>query len=293
VEPTDPAELEPSPRPPIATAPISVVLFAHALATDTQGALQAWRQYLDTLQRPYEIFLIQETRSEVPATPVADLPDAAKPTRVFEYERTIGFRDALDDAIRATQYPLVAFCRADRQYQPADLERMLAVIDKVDLVAGYRAGGKTPWWRVVLDTVIELTSRFVLGVPLEPRVCWLGAEGWGRRWVARWIFGLRVVDPECPFRLARREIFLHLPIQSGGPFVHVEILAKANHLSCLLAEEGVTWTPPIDATTDAISFGHDARLVFGTPDFGPYPPREFALARRPESLPTDAAVPGV
>ena len=85
---------------------------------------------------------------------------------------------------------------------------------------------------------------------------------------SRWDFTVRVTDPECPFRLVRREIFQHLPIQSGGPFVQVEILAKANHLSCYLAEEPVTWTPPFDATTDAISFGQDARLVFHHPDFG-------------------------
>jgi hypothetical protein len=84
---------------------------------------------------------------------------------------------------------------------------------------------------VLLDIVIALASRVVIGVPLMPRVCWLGSEGRGRRWVARWVFGVRVLDPECPFRLARREIFQHLPIQSSGPFVQVEMLAKANHLT--------------------------------------------------------------
>jgi hypothetical protein len=159
---------------------------------------------------------------------------------------------------------------------------LLKMIDQVDLVVGYRTGGTPPPWRVLLDMFLAVTSRVLIGVPLGPRVAWLGSEGWGRRWTARWLFGLRVVDPECPFRLVRREVFERLPIQSGGSFAQVEMLAKANHLSCLFAEEPVAWTAPAEPMSDAISFGQDAWLVFRDPDFGPYPltPR-LALAESP------------
>lgn len=277
----------PSQRPAIAAAPISVVLFAQALSTDTPDSLRAWRRYLDTLGRAYEILLIQETRPEVSPDFTEELPEAAKPARAFPYERSHGFRDALNEAIRCARYPLLAFCPGDKQYQPSELEGMLKVIDKVDLVVGYRAGGQAPPWRVALDTLLGLLSRLVIGVPLELRMCWLGAEGWGRRSVARWIFGVRVVDPECPFRLARREIFKHVPIQSSGPFVQVEMLAKANHLSCYLAEEPVTWTPPVMPTSEAITFGQDARLIFRAPDFGSFDDPRLALGpNSPEHPPT-------
>lgn len=259
---------DPNQRAPIADSPLSVVLFGHALSTETPDALRAWRQYLDGLGRAGEILLIQETRPEAPAA--EELPLNVEQMRVFPYDRAAGFRTALNDAIRAAQHPLLAFCTADKQYVPNDLDAMLKIIDKVDLVAGYRKGGRPPGWRVVFDMVLGLFSRVLIGVPLEPRTCWLGREGWGRRWIARWIFGVRVADPECPFRLVRRALFEHLPIQSGGPFVQVEILAKANHLSCLLTDEGVTWSPPVMPASDAITFGHDARLVFQQPDFGAY-----------------------
>src|SRR3712207_7375995 len=47
----------------------------------------------------------------------------------------------------------------------------------------------------------------------------------GRRWVARWVFGVGLHDPECPFRLARREVVTRFPLQSAGPFALVEMLA--------------------------------------------------------------------
>jgi glycosyltransferase involved in cell wall biosynthesis len=247
---------EPSQRPAIASSSVSVILFAPALTSETADALSGWRQYLDTLGRPCEILLIHEgVPSEDPAV------------RSFPYEQSQGFRAALNDAIRAAQFPLLAFSTADRQYQPADLERMLKVIDKVDLVVGYRAGGQAPPWRVLLDTIFTVFGLVVLGIPAQKRVSWLGAAGWRRRWIARWLFGVGVIDPECPFRLARRALFERLPIQSGGPFVNVEVLAKANHMGCLLAEEVVAWSPPSLPESAAISFGHDARLVFRHPLF--------------------------
>ncbi|MSQ96845.1 MAG: hypothetical protein EXR98_20145 [Gemmataceae bacterium] len=257
---------DPSQRPPIASAPLSVILLAHALDTETPEALGAWRQYLDTLKRPTEIILIQETRPEVATSPSEVEPASI---RTIAYERATGFRDALNDAIRSAQYPLIAYSTCDKQYQPADLDRMLKLIDQVDMVVGYRAGGPAPAWRVLLDTLIGLFSRVVLGIPVEPRKCWLGPAGWGRRWIARWFFGIRASDPECPLRLARRAIFEHLPIQSGGPFVAIEILAKANHLTCYIAESPVTWTPPASPSSDAITFSDDGWLVFRLPDFGP------------------------
>jgi len=272
---------EPLQRPPIASSHISVILFARALATDADASLQGWRHYLDTLNRDYEILLIRETR---PETGPLQVPEATSRMRTLVYERTLGIRAAVNEAVSAARHPLVAFCECDRQFDPADLNVMLKTIDQVDLVVGYRTGGQAPPWRVMLDTLLRAASWVFIGVKLGPRVCWLGSEGWGRRWAARWLFGLRVLDPECPFRLMRRDIFQHLPIQSGGPFVHVEILAKANHLSCLMAEEPVTWKPPPEPTTDAISFGDDAWVVLRNPDFGPYvAPAETAEAPPPVS----------
>ena len=181
-------------RPPIASSPLSVILFAQSLSTETADALRAWRQYLDTLHRPYEILLIQETRPEVAPEP-ADAPVVIplRPRSAFA---------AFNAAIQAAQHPLLAFCTCDKQYQPGDLDRMLKVIDKVDLVVGYRTGQPLPPWRILLDTVVGLFSRVVLGIPLQPRVCWLGSDGWSRRCA----LDIRCAGARCG-----------MPVPSGSP----------------------------------------------------------------------------
>lgn len=255
---------EPLQRPVIAQAPISLILAAGAVSAESQDALRAWRLHLQSLRRPFEIFLLQEARSEGRDETVP--MDAVQPCRAFTYDRALGHRDALNAAIRAARNPLLVFCSCDQQFDPNELDRMLKVIDQVDLVVGYRVGRAVPFWRLFLDMLAVIFSRVVIGVSLAPTACWLGSAGWGRRWIARWIFGLRVNDPECPFRLARREIFQRIPLQSQGSFVQIEMLAKANHLTCLIAEEPVTWTPAaLSATED--TFSNDAWRVFRTPDF--------------------------
>jgi hypothetical protein len=270
---------EPTSRPPIASAPLSVILFAQAHSSEQTDALAIWQRFLESLKRPHEILLVQEN-GPVP-TPSEAALEAPSHVRTFTYDRATGCRDAVSAALAAAQYPLLAFSTCDQQYQPQDLEPMLKMIDNVDLVVGYRMGGKAPQWRLVLDTFNLLFCRIVLGIPLEPRRSWLGSAGWGRRGVARWIYGVRVQDPECPFRLARREIFTRWPIQSRGPFLQVEVLAKANHLTCLMAEEGVSWTPPDVPMEDAITFGQDAWAIFGAPDFGTYAPPPQILPSPP------------
>ena len=84
------------------------------------------------------------------------------------------------------------------------------------------------------------------------------------------LFGLRVWDPDCAFKLFRRSILESIPIQSNGTFVHAELLAKANFLGCLMAEvpigrlagafKGVAEPPPADGW-------RDARSVFRRPEF--------------------------
>ena len=70
-----------------------------------------------------------------------------------------------------------------------------------DIVAGYRSPRNAPWPRGLL------------------------AWSWGV--LIRLLFGLRVRDIDCAFKLFRREVLLSIPIASLGAFVNTEILVRA------------------------------------------------------------------
>ncbi len=168
------------------------------------------------------------------------------------------------------QYPLLVTAPCDKQFEPTDLYRLLEAVDQVDLVTGYRVGWQRPalvrWW----DAGQRLLSRVLFGAAREPRSCWVGWTGWGRRWQARWVFGIRVQDPECPLRVYRRAIFKRIVLQSDGPVAQIEILAKANHLECLMAEVPVAWSPPAGSGSHDPAYrsaSKEMRQLFSKPVF--------------------------
>ncbi len=128
-------------------------------------------------------------------------------------------------------------------------------------------------WRAA-GLLSRILCRVILSAAPPRLPGWLGWRGHAAGLLARVFFGVRNRDVLCPYRLARREIFARIPLQSDGPFVHVEILAKANFLGCTLSEDvplGDKDRPvkaePRDGPGD--NFLKDARRLFDRPYFGP------------------------
>jgi hypothetical protein len=282
-------------RTPIKTAPLSAVLLARGAGPELEEVVSAWAGRLEALQRPYEIILVNDGGSD--AVPRLDaLAERLPALRVCHHPEPCGLGAALRTGVEAARHPLLFYTTCDRQYQPEDLTRLLDAIDRVDLVTGCRAGRPAPFWWRGLAAVFRGFVRVLFGLSLPPRLCWLGASGRGRRWLARWLFGVRVHDPECAFRLFRRSVFRRIPIQIDGDFAQVEILAKANFLGHLMDEVPVSHRPPGAGGGPLAGpperLWRDVRRLFSAADFGPValPPEEAPPAAEPGPEQAPAAV---
>jgi hypothetical protein len=198
---------------------------------------------------------------------------------------------ALKMGLEAATRPLVFYTLCRPEFRPADLGRLLEQapkhepagieaapkpppkppreIDHVHVMSAYRAGRKMPWPLRLVGRVWWLFCLVVLACGPAPLGGWLG---WRRHlgWLAvRILFGLRYHDVACPFRLLRREILARIPIQSRGPFAHVELIAKANFLGQIMGEEMPIDVVPPPYRGDARQWLRDAAVVFNRPDFGP------------------------
>jgi glycosyltransferase involved in cell wall biosynthesis len=274
-------------RSPIATAAISVVLPVLDGADTIADSIAGWNAVLKSLKRDYEILLVDDGNGENVSGKMSELIQADPAIRVLRHDSPRGVGAALQTGIDAAQHPLLCTCSADGQYEPKELPRLLDKIDQVDLVCGIRMYQVPPQWYRVTSWFYRLFCAAVLGITLEPRKSWLGWSGAGRRFLARWVFGVRLEDVDCAFRLFRRELFQRIPIQSKGAFAGIEILAKANFVNGFMFEVPVSYRPAL-TRRDKIRWREIQRLL-NNPDFGPVRPGETVAAEEPAVLEDQAA----
>lgn len=250
-------------RPKIAAAPLSVVLVATDPAAPVEAIVDAWLTYLQSLNREHELLLVGATAPERPQL------------RVLACDRP-GFGAAVRAGVAVAQHPLLAYAACDERYPPAELAKLLAVIDEVDVASGFRAGRPMPPLYRVTGFLWRWSLRIVLGLDTESVPGWLGGQVLAYQKLIRAIFAVRVGDIDSPFKLFRRAVFERIPIQSDSQFVHAEILAKMNFLGYI---EGDYYGYAMKEAAIAVpaTWDHDPqrwadlRRVFNVPEFAPAP----------------------
>src|SRR5258708_38442399 len=144
--------------PPIAGAPLSVILLALGTDSETAECVSAWQAYLPTLERSFEIVLVQSGSANADGNPVF-----AGIQRI-EIDPALGLGPALQAAVHAAKHPLVGFAPADREFEPRELQTLRGGIDHADLAGGCRNIPQSVWLRV-LGWVFAILVRIVLGLP--------------------------------------------------------------------------------------------------------------------------------
>jgi glycosyltransferase involved in cell wall biosynthesis len=236
--------------PPIAAEPLSVILVTQDGEAHLDAVASAWLAYLAGLNREHELLIVDDGSRDRTAEIAAELARKHAQVKLLRHATPQGEGAALRTAAAEAHHPLLFYTLCDPRYQPADLNRLLVepqprgddlppapLIDLVHLTTGYHAGWPVPvaWralgflWRVVCWIILSAAPARMPG--------WLGWRLHLARVPVRICFGVRNRDVTCPFRLLRRDILGRMALQSSGPFVHAEILAKAAFLQLLVSED--------------------------------------------------------
>jgi dolichol-phosphate mannosyltransferase len=128
-----------------------------------------------------------------------------------------GYGCVLRDGFKAARFDLVFFSDSDRQFDITNLKDLLAHIDENDIVVGFRKNRQD-----------SAKRRFL---------------SWGYNTLVRFLFGLKVKDIDCAFKLFKKKVFDKIRIESKRFFVNTEILAKAKRYGFSIKEIGVSHFP--------------------------------------------------
>ncbi len=225
--------------PPIAGQPVSAILLADNDGVHLEAVVAGWVSFFNGLDREYEIILVDDGSTDETVKLLSAITDRHGRVRVIRQESRQGEGAALKRGLAVARHPLLFYTVCDPAYQTGDFKRLLADIDKVHLISGYRGGHPVPAVARFFGSAFALLCHLMLNAAEPPLPGWLGWKRHLGRLLVRIFFAVRNRDVGCPYRLIRRVIFDRMPIQSKGTFAHAEILAKANFVGCLLGEEVV------------------------------------------------------
>ena len=196
---------------------LSVIMPAHneeaAIAATVHGVvntLKAWAP-------DFEVIVVNDGSKDRTRSIVEEIAASDQHVRLINHTVNQGYGAALVSGFEAITKDLVFFMDSDGQFDIADLERFFAFIDEYDAVLGYRIDRQDTWVRKL--------------------------NAWGWKMLVRLVFGLRVRDIDCAFKLYPGKFFHEHRLETRGAMINAEILYKFTRAGYTYTQLGVRHLP--------------------------------------------------
>ncbi len=190
---------------PLTTRGLSVVLPAYNEEAVIADTVQRCVRVLESVAPDYQIVVVDDGSHDRTGE-IADALAAENPRVTVVHNRpNRGYGGALIAGFNAVSKPLAFFMDSDGQFDIDDIALLLPLAEQgYRTVLGYRKHRKDPPLRI------------------------LNAWGWNR--LVSLLFGLRVRDVDCAFKLYDTALVRVCDIRSEGAMVNTEMLVKLSKL---------------------------------------------------------------
>ncbi|MFH1788175.1 MAG: glycosyltransferase family 2 protein [Candidatus Altiarchaeota archaeon] len=198
---------------------LSVFLLAYNEEGSIRSVVYSCVSVLSELAGAFEVIVVlYEGSTDDTRSIVEDMGSKDSRVRlVIQPKDDPGYGAAMQLGYKSAKYPLIFYTDADDQFYVSELAKLLAQIDDAELVVGYRVDRKDPLGRIVAAKVYNLLIRIV--------------------------FGLRVRDVDCAFKLVRKDVFVKFEILSNTGLSDAELLIKAKKAGFRIVEVPVSHRP--------------------------------------------------
>jgi len=171
------------------------------------AAIQAARK----LTNDFEVIVINDGSLDGTASIADELARNYPEVKVVHHPRNRGYGGALRSGFEAATRDLVFYTDGDAQYDPSEMNVLWErFADDVDLVNGYKISRSDPIHRIVIGRIYHHTVKL--------------------------LFGLRVRDVDCDFRLMRRSIFDRVTLEKNSGVICLEMMKKIQDAGFRVAE---------------------------------------------------------
>jgi len=156
---------------------------------------------LDNLDADYEILIVNDGSTDNTAMIADGLAGKYAPVKALHHPANLGYGAALQTGFKNASKNLVFYTDGDGQFDIAEMPALLWLMDDYDIVSCYRINRQ--------DNIIRKINGF----------CWTK--------LVCILFGLKLKDIDCAFKLYKTKIFDNIKMSSTGALIDAEILARA------------------------------------------------------------------
>lgn len=185
----------------------------HNIGTTVEKSLKV----LEKLNADFEMIIVDDGSTDRTAQIAEEIASRDSRISVVHHQHNLGYGAALQTGFKSATKKLVFYTDGDGQFDTQELPPLLPLMEEYDIVSCYRLNRQ--------DNLIRKINGW----------CWTK--------LVCLLFGMKIRDIDCAFKLYKREIFDNIQLTSIGALIDTEILARAIRKGYSITQKGVHHYP--------------------------------------------------
>jgi len=195
------------------------------------------KKVAESLTPDFEIIVIDDSSTDGSRELLRELQDTVPELKLVFHIENQGYGGALRSGFAAATKNLVFYTDGDAQYDVSELPLLLGKLDDaVDIVNGYKIKRSDPLYRIIIGLVYQYAIKFV--------------------------FGLKIRDIDCDFRLIRKRVLDNINLHSDTGTICVEMIKKIEQGGFKFAEVGVSHYNRTYGSSQFFTFSRVAKTLY-------------------------------
>jgi glycosyltransferase involved in cell wall biosynthesis len=181
------------------------------------GVVEKALAELENLNADYEVIIVDDGSGDSTGTIADELAGGNNRVKVVHHLTNLGYGAALQSGFKASTKELVFYTDGDGQFDIKEMPGLLDLMEQCDIVSCYRLNRQ--------DNLMRRINAW----------CWTK--------LVCLLFGMKIRDIDCAFKLYKREIFDTFQLVSTGALIDAEILARSVRKGYRVVQQGVHHYP--------------------------------------------------
>lgn len=206
---------------------VSFVFPAYNESGNIERAVRAAIEAGERFCAEHEVVVVDDGSLDDTAAIVHRIAEQAPQVRLIQHPTNRGYGGALRSGFLAAKLDLVFLTDSDNQFDLAELERFLELIELADVVVGHRVQRADPFMRRANGVAWNLLMRSLFHTPVQ--------------------------DVDCAFKLFRLDVLDEVELESTGAMVSAELMVKLAASGRRIVEVAVSHYPRTAGTPGGAS----------------------------------------